>query len=157
MNPLGILALLKSSRKFLTLLAVLVGLAAAYFWLEKAKDDRAQLLNQATLICAAAGEPFQPEGARQADWGRACLGRATALRAFYDQTQAGSLDALIDAFEAQQGRDQTDAALAAAMSKRTAQAVANMEAANAAVENDRIGAGFACALNDLGGLHGAGC
>ncbi|KQR52975.1 hypothetical protein [Brevundimonas sp. Leaf168] len=154
---LSFLAALKKYRKFLTLLVVLVGAAAIYFWLEKAKDDRAQLLTQADRICDTAGEPFQPQGSDQDDWGRRCLGRVVVLKAYYDQTQQGSLDALIDAFEAQRGKDLTDAALAAAMSKRAADAVANMEAENAAVENDRVGLGFACALNDLGGLPGDGC
>lgn len=151
------LAYFHVNRKFLTLVLVLVAGAAAYFWMEKAKADRAGLLAQAREICATSGEPFQPEGSKQSDWGRRCNGRVAALVRFHNETNAQSVDQLLAALDKQLGKDQTDAALAAAMSKRTAQAVANMEAANAAVENDRVNAGFACALNDLGGLRGAGC
>lgn len=150
---LSFLAMLKEYRKFLTLLVVLVGAAAIYFWLEKAKDDRAQLLNAASRICDTAGEPFQPEGSEQADWGRSCLGRVTALKAFHEDARQGSLDAMLADLERREGKEAADAALAAAYARRANDALTRMEAADAAVANDHVGGDWAAAVNDLAGLR----
>lgn len=157
MNAAAILGALHAGRKMLTLLAVLAVAASIYVWLQAAKADRAQLLAQAREICTAAGVPFQPDGAKQADWGKACQGRVTYLASFRAQTVEGSLTDALAAMEARDGKQATDAALAAAMSKRTATAVENMEAANAAVQGDVVGPGWACAVNELAGLRAPGC
>lgn len=145
----GLLLLFKSNRQFLTLLLVLASAAAIWWWLEQAKADRAQLLAQAREICATAGEPFQPDGARQEDWGRRCNGRVAALVAFREKTQAGSLDAMIADLERREGKEAADAALAAAYAKRANDALNRMEAADAAVQDDRVGGDWAAAVNDL--------
>lgn len=147
------LALIMANRKFLTLLVVLAGAAAAYFWLEKAKDDRALLLTQAREICATAGEPFQPEGSKQKVWGKRCNGRVAALVAFRDQVRTGSLDAMIEDLERREGKEAADAALAAVYAKRATDALTRMEAADAAVKDDRVGGDWAAAVNDLAGLR----
>lgn len=147
------LALFHTYRKFLTLLVVLAGAAAVYFWLEKAKDDRALLLTQAREICASAGEPFQPEGSRQKDWGKRCNGRVVALVAFRDQVRSGSLDAMLADLERREGKQAADAALAAVYAKRATDALTRMEAADAAVKDDRVGGDWAAAVNDLAGLR----
>lgn len=154
---LSFLAALKEYRKFLTLLVVLVGAAAIYFWLEKAKDDRAMLLAQATGVCAEAGVAFQPEGSKQKQWGQACAQQVRALRAYREETERGSADILRATLERQLGKNNADAVLAAIYAKRANEALIRMEAENAKVENDVVGAGYACALNDLGGLRADGC
>lgn len=150
MNPL---ALFQTYRKFLTLLLVLSAGAAAYYWMEKAKYDRDQYLNQARQICASAGEPFQPEGSKQKDWGKRCNGRVVALVAFRDQVRSGSLDAMLADLERREGKQAADAALAAVYAKRATDALTRMEAADAAVEDDRVGGDWAAAVNDLAGLR----
>lgn len=154
---LSILAALKEYRKFLTLLVVLVGAAAIYFWLEKAKDDRAMLLAQATGVCAEAGATFQPEGSKQKQWGQACAAHVRSLRAFREETRKGEAEILRATLERQLGKTNADAVLAAIYAKRANEALIRMEAENAKVENDVVGAGYACALNDLGGLRADGC
>lgn len=150
MDPL---TLFRTYRKFLTLLVVLSLGAAAYYWMEKAKDDRALLLTQAREICASAGEPFQPEGSRQKDWGKRCNGRVAALVAFREQVRSGSLDAMLADMERREGKQAADAALAAVYAKRATDALTRMEAADAAVKDDRVGGDWAAAVNDLAGLR----
>ena len=150
MDPL---TLLRTYRKFLTLLVVLAGAAFVYFWLEKAKDDRDLLLTQAREICATAGEPFQPESSKQKDWGRRCNGRVAALVSFRDQVRSGSLDAMLADLERREGKQAADAALAAVYAKRATDALTRMEAADAAVKDDRVGGDWAAAVNDLAGLR----
>ena len=147
------LALFHTYRKFLTLLVVLAGAAFVYFWMEKAKDDRALLLTQAREICASAGEPFQPEGSRQKDWGRLCNRRVAELVDYQDKVQSGSLDAMLADLERREGKQAADAALAAAYAKRANDALTRMEAADAAVKDDRVGGDWAAAVNDLAGLR----
>lgn len=151
------LAFFHVNRKFLTLVLVLIAGAAAYFWMEKAKADRAGLLAQAREICATSGEPFQPEGSKQADWGRRCNGRVAALVRFHAETVSGSNEVLRHALERQLGKSDADAVLAAIYAKQASEALTRMEAENAKVENDVVGAGYACALNDLAGLRADGC
>lgn len=147
------LALFHTYRKFLTLLVVLAGAASVYFWMEKAKDDRALLLTQAREICASAGEPFQPEGSKQKDWGKRCNGRVAALVDYRNKVQAGSLEAAYADIERREGKEAADAALAAAYAKRATDALTRMEAADAAVKDDRVGGDWAAAVNDLAGLR----
>lgn len=150
MNPL---ALFHTYRKFLTLLVVLSLGAAAYYWMEKAKADRALLLTQAREICATVNVPFQPEGSRQKDWGRLCNMRVADLVDYQDKVQTGSLDAMLADLERREGKQAADAALAAVYAKRATDALTRMEAADAAVKDDRVGGDWAAAVNDLAGLR----
>lgn len=153
MNAVALVGLLKANRKFLTLLIVMAAAAAAWFWLEKAKDDRTLLLNQAREICTAAGEPFQPAGVRQKDWGRACQARVAALVEYRSKVQTGSVEAMLADIERREGKEAADAALAAAYARRANDALTRMEAADAAVQDDHVGGDWAAAVNDLAGLR----
>lgn len=160
MNPLTLIAWLRGHRKVLTLLAVLVVGAGFYVqWQtaeigrQRAAADRASLIGAADATCAALGSQFRPVGVKREQWGMACLAEAGRLGRIEGDMAQGSLDVAIDAMERRNGKESTDAALAAQMSKRTAEAVQHMEAADAAVQNDRVGAGWAAAVNELGGLQ----
>lgn len=164
MGPLTALAALKEYRKVATVV-VCAGVAAAFYiqW-QTAKDaaakataDRASLIAASDGLCLALNSEFRPVGVRRAQWGLACLNEARRVGRIEGDLAKGSADALIAALDERMGKEAADAALAAAMSKRTADAVARMEAADAAVENDRVGAGWACAVNDVGGLRAPGC
>lgn len=147
------IALFRANRRFLTLLVLLIGAATVYFWLEKAKGDRALLLSQAREICATVNVPFQPEGSRQKDWGRLCNKRVAELVDYQDKVQSGSLDAMLADLERREGKQAADAALAAVYAKRATDALTRMEAADAAVKDDRVGGDWAAAVNDLAGLR----
>lgn len=147
------IALFRANRRFLTLLVLLIGAATVYFWLEKAKGDRALLLSQAREICATVNVPFQPEGSRQKDWGRLCNRRVAELVDYQDKVQSGSLDAMLADLERREGKQAADAALAAVYAKRATDALTRMEAADAAIKDDRVGGGWAAAVNELGGLR----
>ena len=153
MSPAEILALLKAGRKFWTLILVAVMAAGCWYWMERAKADRAQLLADAREICEAAGAPYQPEGSKQRQWGDACLGRVRHLGQLDLELATANADALIAAMRERAGKETADAALAAAMSARTNETLKRMEAADAAIENDRVGPGWAAAVNELGGLR----
>ena len=143
----------KAQRKFLTLMLLMIGLASVNFWLEKAKADRALLLSQAREICATVNVPFQPEGSPQKDWGRLCNKRVAELVDYQDKVQSGSLDAMLADLERREGKQAADAALAAVYAKRATDALTRMEAADAAVKDDRVGGDWAAAVNDLAGLR----
>lgn len=157
------LTFIRAKRKVLTLLLALAVAAAFYIQWQAAAIDRAnartnaaRLLGYSDTVCAALGVVAPAEGAKKADrdgWAARCLSEAQRLGAIEGELATGSLDVVLDAMERQHSKEQVDAALAAAMSKRTADAVANMEAANAAIEDDRVGGGWAAAVNDLGGLR----
>ena len=164
MAVLPFFAALKEYRKVATVV-VCAGVAAAFYiqW-QMAKDagaraaaDRASLIAAADGTCLALNSEFRPDGVRREQWGMACLNEARRLGRIEGDLAKGDAEALINALDERMGKEAADAALAAAMSKRTADAVARMEAADAAVENDRVGAGWACAVNDLGGLRAPGC
>lgn len=160
----SLLALLKAHRKATTLVLCLVVAAAFYVQWQSAELAKARaetnagdLTARASNICEAVGVAFAPDKVKRGDWGVACLAEARRLGRIEGDLSQGSLDVALEAMERQAGKNQTDAALAAALSKRAALAAERMEAENAAVENDRVGAGFACALNDLAGVRGPGC
>ncbi|WP_312781987.1 hypothetical protein [Brevundimonas sp.] len=144
----------KAGRKLLTLLVVMGVAGGLYVRGEIAAHDRDGLTRWGDQACEAAGAPFRPEGVKKRAWGAACLGEIRRLAQVEKDLKQGSLDALLADLERREGREAADAALAAAMSKRTAQVVARMEAADAAVEeDDRVGPGWAAAVNELGGLR----
>ncbi len=153
----ALLRLAWEGRKFAILL--IVGGVAAVFYVmwTQAVADRDGLIRWGDQTCEAAGAAFRPHEAKKRAWGAACLIEVRRLaKVERDLTSATAAD-LIAALERREGKEAADAALAAVMSQRTADAVARMEAADAAVENDRVGAGWACAVNDLGGLRSPGC
>lgn len=155
------LTFFRAKRKLLTLLLALAVAAAFYVQWQAAEMAAArhaiaygQLLGFSDKVCAAIG--VTPVSDRRADrdrWSAACATEAGRLGRIEGDLSAGSLDVALAAMERQHGKQQADAALAAAMSKRTADAVEQMEAANAAVQDDRVGPGWAAAVNDLGGLR----
>lgn len=144
---------IKAGRKLLTLLAVMVVAGGLYVWGEKARRDRDGLIVWADLACTAAEAEFRPEGAKKRQWGAACLAEVKRLTEVEAQVKQRSLDALLNDLERREDKDAADAALAAVLSKRTVAAVERMEAADAAVEGDRVGGGWAAAVNELGGLR----
>jgi len=147
----------KAGRKLLTLLAVMGVAGGLYVWGESATRDRDSLTRWGDQACEAAASPFRPKGVKKRQWGAACLIEIRRLAQVERDLKQGSLDALLDDLERREGKEAADAALAAAMSKRTAEVVARMEAADAAVqEDDRVGAGWAAAVNELGGLRNRG-
>lgn len=149
----ALLAHWNAYRKLATLAAVIVAAAALYVWWQNAARDRDSLIAAADTICAAAGPEFRPEGVDKRQWGAACLDEVRRLRAVDVDLAKGNVEALLAEAERRAGKESVDAALAAEMSKRTAEAVEQMEAANAAVEDDRVGPGWAAAVNELGGLR----
>lgn len=165
MGLLTTLAALKEYRKVATVV-VCAGVAAAFYiqW-QSAKDagakaaaDKASLIAAAEGTCLALNSQFRPDGVHREQWGMACLNEARRLGRIEGDLAKGDAAALIAALDERMGKEAADAALAAAMSKRTAETLARMEVADAAVQNDnKVGAGWACAVNDLGGLRAPGC
>ncbi len=165
MSIAATLLALKEYRKVATVV-VCAGVAAAFYvqW-QTAKDagakaaaDRASLIAAADGICLALNSEFRPQGVSREQWGMACLSEARRLGRIEGDLAKGDAEALIAALDERMGKEAADAALAAAMSKRTAETLARMEAADAAVQSDnKVGAGWACAVNDLGGLRAPGC
>lgn len=156
----SLIAGIKSARTFLTLAVVLVAAATLYVWWQgaetarlKALAERNDLWSRAVNICEAAGLPFSPTGTQRPDAGVACLQTVRELRAFRRETVTGSLDVALAAIERQRGKEAADAALALAYGQRASEALSRMEAADAAVEDDRVGGGWAAAVNELGGLR----
>lgn len=158
MTPAEAMAAIRAGRKMLTLLAVMGVAGGLYVWGETARRDRDQLAVWGDLTCTAAGSEFRPAKVKKRQWGVACLAEVRRLGRIEGDLAKGSADALIAALDERMGKEAADAALAAVMSKRAADAAARMEAADAAVqEDDRVGAGWACAVNDLGGLRAPDC
>ena len=156
----SLIAGIKSARTFLTLAVVLAAAATLYVWWQgaetarlKALAERNDLWARAVNICEAAGMPFSPTGTQRGDAGVVCLQTVRELRAFRRETVTGSLDVALAAIERQRGKEAADAALALAYGQRASEALSRMEAADAAVEDDRVGGGWAAAVNELGGLR----
>lgn len=157
------LTFFRSNRKILTILLALAVAAAFYVQWQAAALDRSRaataaekLVRYSDAVCATLGvtPPAQDAPAKvRGDFAGRCQAEAGRLGRIEGDLSAGSLDVALAAMERQHGKQQADAALAAAMSKRTADAVEQMEAANAAVQDDRVGPGWAAAVNDLGGLR----
>lgn len=150
---MALLDLILPYRKALTLGAVLVAAATMYVWWQTDRADRLSLITAADNICEAAGAPFRPEGVSRRQWGQVCIAEVRRLRQLEADVTQGSLSAAIAAMEAREGKQATDAALAAAAALRTDQRLQNMEAADAAVQNDVTTGAWAGSVNDLGGLR----
>jgi hypothetical protein len=160
MSPLSaVLALpaaFHAGRKLLTLLLVLVAAATIYVQWQVAEHEKRDLKTRAERICAATAgaTPAVPfVNGKRGDWGVACLDRVSQLALFRAQTVEGSLSEAIKDLDARNGKQSTDAALAAAYAARTNDTLKRMEEADAAIQNDRVGPGWAAAVNDLGGLR----
>jgi hypothetical protein len=152
-----LLGLLGEHRKLLTGFALLVAAAAMWAAWQDAKAHRESLTRAGDAICAAAGAEFRPDDVARRDWGVACVRQVQALAAFRDETVSGSLQVALDAMERRQGKEAADAALAAALARRNQETLERMEAADAAVEGDRVDGAWTCAVNDLAGLRAPGC
>lgn len=152
---IALLTFWRTHRALIALLLVAALAATAYAFWKKAEADRNSLIRAADNICAATGPdwPFRPEGVEKRQWGVTCLERVRHLARFERDTVAGSLDVALEHIERQQGREAADAALARIYSQRAALALENMEAADAAVQDDVVGPGWAAGVNDLGGLR----
>lgn len=154
----ALLRLAWEGRKFAILLIV-GGVAALFYVLwTQAQADRDGLIRWGDQTCEAAGAAFRPHEAPKRAWGAACLIEVRRLAKVEKDLHTATAADLIAALDERMGKEAADAALAAAMSKRTAETLARMEAADAAVQNDnKVGAGWACAVNDLGGLRAPDC
>jgi hypothetical protein len=144
------LAWIGGARSHITLL--LLALAAAGLWIAFAtiRHDRDELQAFAAHVCDAAGAGFGD------DDGRACLARVRALVKREHDVDRASVRVLSDAVESIGRKSSADAAAARASADRAEQASATMEKANAAVgSDDRVGADWFRALNDVGGLQPA--
>lgn len=86
------------------------------------------LISAADGLCLAPNSQFRPDGVRRDLWGMAGLNEARRLGRIEGDLAKGDAEALINALDERMGKEAADAALAAAMSKRTADAVARMEA-----------------------------
>lgn len=149
----AILAALVPYRKLLTLVMVMVGAVVMYLFWQEAERNRLSLIAAADGICEAGGQPFRPADVKSPEWGVACLDQVRHLRAVQDAIKDGSIAAMLADLERREGKEAADAALAAVLSKRTADAVLRMEQADAAVEQDQVGGDWAAAVNELGGLR----
>ncbi|WP_436355687.1 hypothetical protein [Brevundimonas sp. CEF1] len=153
MTPAAAIEALKAGRKMLTLLVVASAAAGLYVWGETARRDRDALIVWSDLTCTAAGSEFRPAETKKRQWGVACLAEVKRLAAVEEAVKTQNLEALLADLERREGKEAADAALAAVMSQRAADAVVRMEAADAAVEGDRVGSDWAAAVNELGGLR----
>lgn len=153
MSPLAAIEALKAGRKLLTLLAVASAAGGLYVWGETARRDRDALIVWSDLTCTAAGSEFRPAAAKKRQWGVACLAEVKRLVDLEQALKTQNIVTLLADLERREGKEAADAALAAAMAQRTADAVARMEAADAAVQGDRVGSDWAAAVNELGGLR----
>ena len=153
MSPLAAIEALKAGRKLLTLLAVASAAGGLYVWGETARRDRDGLIVWSDLTCTAAGSEFRPADAKKRQWGVACLAEVKRLVDVEQALKTQNIVTLLADLERREGKEAADATLAAAMAQRTADAVARMEAADAAVQGDRVGSGWAAAVNELGGLR----
>lgn len=142
------------ARSHITL--VLLALAAAGLWIAFAtiRHERDELQAFASHVCDAAGAEFGDDDGD--DDGRACLARVRALVKREHDVDQASVRVLSDAVESIGRKSSADAAAARASADRAEQASANMEKANAAIgSDDRVGADWFRALNDVGGLQPA--
>lgn len=152
-----LIGLLVDGRQFIILLLVGGMAAFGYVHWRSAAADRDGLMHWADQTCEAAGRSFRPEGASMGNWGGACLSEVRRLAKVEEDLKQGSLDSLLQDLERREGKTATDAALAAVMAKRAADAAERMERVNGAVENDIVGGSWACAVNELGGLRSPDC
>ena len=150
-------ATIEASRKLLTMLAVLAVASGLYAWGATARRDADTLAKWGDLVCAEAASQFRVATDRKSKWGVQCRTDIQRLAKIEDDLKTGSLDALLADLERRDGKTATDAALAAALAKRAADAAERMEQADAAVEGDRVDGSWACAVNELGGMRAPGC
>lgn len=124
---------------------------------ETAQRDAKSLASWSDLVCAEANSEFRNDELKKQQWGKQCHEAVQRLAKIETDLQAGSLEALLRDLERRDGKAAADAALAAALAKRAADAAERMEQADAAVESDRVDGSWACAVNGVGGLRAQGC
>lgn len=159
----ALFAWLKLHRLGTTLFVVMAVCAAFYVQWQtaataaaRAATDRETLIGAADRICEAVNMPFRPDGVKRPQWGVACLNEARRVGRIESDLNAGTADALLQGLDARMGREAADALLAAAYAKRAAEAVEDLEKANAAVEGDVATGAWAGAINDAAGLRNGG-
>jgi hypothetical protein len=140
------------SREWLVLL--LVAAAAAWLYAEyvSIRRDRDRLHAIATEACAAAGS--QLVAASTAKRGQLCLRKVRELAAFKGDTDAESARILAEAVTDHNRKTKADAAHARRSAEAANAAAARMEKADAAIQDDdRVGADWFGAVNDVAGLR----
>lgn len=104
-------------------------------------------------ICGAAGSTWSQKGLGRRNYGKACLAEVRTLMAFKSEALA-SRQKLLEAHQREQAaKVAADAERAASDRAKAGKARRNMEAADAAVRDDRVGADWFARLNELGGLR----
>lgn len=162
MSLLGKLSGFDQARGYVTLLAVAAAAAGLYAWGALAHADARALERQAELICGVAGSQFvaappKPGAhARKADRGKACLERVRVLATFERETNTGTAEVLTSAMRDRNRKTQLDAQRAAGDAAATRAALERMEAQDAAIQSDKVGADWFGAVNHLAGLRDDG-
>lgn len=119
-----------------------------------AESEATSLGGWADVTCALTGFVFRAPDMTRSSWGSACQARVQYLVKFEKDTKDARAKAQQQhaTDQAKKAADDLTAARKAAMS--AAQAAKRMEKANAAVQDNRVGAEWFGALNELGGLRG---
>jgi hypothetical protein len=140
-------------RQFLTLVGVSVAAAGLFAWGAAGYRQRDQLQTWATTRCAVAGEAYGSPAKSKDRPGQACAARIDQLAKFERDTNTATVGVLVDALSDQTQKTNTDAAKARTAAEAAAAATKRMEAANAAVKDDQVGAAWFGALNQSAGLR----
>lgn len=152
-----VVAKVRAVRGYLTMLALAGAAAFLYAQFQEVRADRDALASWGEQVCAAAGSrlvavdpPSEPEPMAR---GEACRAKVDALAAFRAQSATETTDELLAALDERLGKENVDAALARRAAERAQLAAEKMEAADAAVQGDRVGHAWFDALNQSGGLR----
>lgn len=160
----SLFSLVSRSREWLVFIAVAIAAAYLYVRFETVRVDRDRLYASAETTCAAAGESFVAAPAAAAPKGRIavhrrgarCQARVAGLAAYERFAAAESARILAEANTAREGKTNRDVVLARSAADAARVAATKMEKANAQVHQDRTGADWFDALNDLAGLRSPG-
>ncbi|HEX8402224.1 MAG TPA: hypothetical protein VF628_11035 [Allosphingosinicella sp.] len=152
---LRLIGAVTGARSYITLLLVAGACAWFYVQFEQVKRDRDHLLQTAELACVAAGSSLAPAPRKRR--GELCIERVRILAAIERDTASASAAAMSEALATHERKTAIDAD-AARRSAEAARAAANkMEKQNAQVGgDDRVGAAWFDALNDVAGLRAPG-
>lgn len=115
--------------------------------------DRDSMGRWSDVTCALTGKVYRAPGMERKQWGVACQAEVQALAQFRKNTLEASNSAMAGHVEAQLKKASADLAAARRANEQTAKALKRMEAANAAVQEDRVSGDWFGALNELGGLR----
>ncbi|HEY0626682.1 MAG TPA: hypothetical protein VGD10_08100 [Allosphingosinicella sp.] len=152
-------------RGYLTLLVVAAAAAFLYVQWSKMAAERDDYRRFGELVCSAAGAELEagtfkvkgPDGkvrTAKAARGQLCAQRIRALATYELETKSQSAEILAGALQAHNRKTEADAASARRSAEAARAAAAKMENANAAIgDDDRVGADWFNALNDVAGLR----